>query len=103
MYTGIWCVWFLLILKRIKKYYTGIPPPEFNPTILLIHSQKKYWDTIDKIIEREYKIGNIGKCDYGYIKWHLSGRKENSFLEDNGIEFGATENGRVYWVSPCED
>lgn len=55
------------------------------------------------MVEREYKNGNIGRCDYGYIKWHISGRKENSFLEDNGIKFGAGDNGRVYYVETCED
>ena len=90
-------------LKRIKKYYKRELLPEFNPTILLIHSNKKYWKKIDEIVDREFKIGNIGKCDYGYIKWHLSGRKQNDYLKENGIEFGAGKNGRVYWVNTCED
>ncbi len=90
-------------LKRIKKHYTGIIPFEFNPSILLIHSRKKYWLEIDKVIEREFKKGNIGKCDYGYIKWHISGRKENSYLKDNGIKYASGPKGKVYYVNSCED
>jgi hypothetical protein len=90
-------------LKRIKKHYGGIIPSEFNPTVLMVHSRKKYWSEINEMVEREYKNGNMGRCDYGYIKWHISGRKKNSFLEDNGIKFGAGDNGRVYYVETCED
>ncbi|WPY97624.1 hypothetical protein [Christiangramia sp. OXR-203] len=90
-------------LKRINKYYDGIVPPEFDPTILLIHSRKKYWSEINTMVEREFKNGNMGKCDYGYIKWHISGRKENSFLKENGIKFAAGDNGQVYYIDSCED
>ena len=90
-------------LKRINKYYDGVVPPEFNPTILLIHSRKKYWSEINTMVEREFKNGNMGKCDYGYIKWHISGRKKNSFLKENGIKFAAGDDGRVYYIDSCED
>ena len=90
-------------LKRIKKYYNGIIPSEFNPTVLLVHSRKKYWSEMDSMVEREFKMGNMGKCDYGYIKWHISGRLENSFLKNNGIKFGAGPDGQVYYVETCED
>ncbi|MDR6302295.1 hypothetical protein [Mesonia maritima] len=37
----------------------------------------------------------MGKCDYGYIKWHTSGRKENKYLDKNGIKYVANAEGRA--------
>lgn len=90
-------------LKRIKKYYSTELPKEFNPTIFFVHSRKKYWSKINEIAEREFKNGNMGKCDYGYIKWHTSGRKENKYLDENGIKYGANSKGRAVFIETCED
>lgn len=90
-------------LKRIKKYYNSELPEEFNPTIFFIHSREKYWGKINEIAEREFENGNMGKCDYGYIRWHTSGRKENKYLDENGIKYGANTKGRAVYVQTCED
>ncbi|GGW75495.1 hypothetical protein DFQ11_1253 [Winogradskyella epiphytica] len=90
-------------LKRIKKYYDSELPEEFNPTIFFVHSQEKYWEKINEIAEREFKNGNMGKCDYGYIRWHTSGRKENKYLDENGIKYGANSKGRAVYIQTCED
>lgn len=90
-------------LKRIKKYYKTELPEEFNPTILFIHSKEKYWSKINEIADREFENGNMGKCDYGYIRWHTSGRKENKYLNEYGIKYGANSKGRAIYIETCED
>ncbi|SHJ24191.1 hypothetical protein SAMN04488096_1174 [Mesonia phycicola] len=90
-------------LKRIKKYYKTDLPEEFNPTIFFVHSREKYWEKINEIAEREFKNGNMGKCDYGYIRWHTSGRKENKYLDENGIKYVANSKGRAVYIQTCED
>lgn len=90
-------------LKRIKRYYQGSLPSEFNPVMILVHSPEKYWDQIREMAEREKDKGNLGKCDYGYIMWHVSGRKENKYLADNGIKFAANSAGRAIYIWTCTD
>lgn len=90
-------------LRRIKKYYKSNLPGEFNPTIFFIHSNKKYWDKINELAEREFKNGNMGKCDYGYIKWHISGREENKYLDENGIAYATNSKGRAVFIRTCEE
>ncbi len=90
-------------LKRIKKYYKADLPEEFYPTVFFVHSREKYWTKINEIAEREFKNGNMGKCDYGYIRWHTSGRKENKYLDENGIKYGANSKGRAVYIQTCED
>ncbi|THD68030.1 hypothetical protein E7Z59_10310 [Robertkochia marina] len=90
-------------LSRIKKYYKPNLPEGFNPTIFFIHSNKKYWSKINQLAEREFKNGNMGKCDYGYIKWHTSERKENKYLDENGIEYATNSDGRAVFIRTCED
>ena len=90
-------------LKRIKKNYQGPLPSEFNPVLILIHSPQKYWAQIQEMVEREKEKGNVGKCDYGYIMWHISGRKENSYLDENGIKYATNPAGRAAVVWPCTD
>ncbi|WP_296315531.1 hypothetical protein [Winogradskyella sp. UBA3174] len=90
-------------LKRIKKYYDSELPEEFNPTIFFVHSREKYWKKINEIAEREFKNGNMGKCDYGYIRWHTSSRKENKYLDEYGIKYGANSKGRAVYIQTCED
>ena len=90
-------------LKRIKKYYKKKLPEEFNPTIFFVHANKKYWSKIKTVAEREFSNGNMGMCDFGYIMWHISGRKENSYLENNGIRFAANSEGRAIYIETCED
>ena len=90
-------------LKRIKKYYGKELPEEFNPIIFFVHSRKKYWPKIKEVLTREKEKGNMGKCDYGYAMWHISGRKDNSFLDDHGIKYYANSKGKAMVIMPCED
>lgn len=90
-------------LKRIKKHYQGSLPSEFNPVLILIHSPRKYWNQIREMAQREKEKGNMGKCDYGYIMWHTSERKENKHLDESGIEYTANPAGRAVIVWPCTD
>ena len=47
------------------------------PFLIFGHAPEKYWDKISKVIEKEKQAGRIGEGDYKYIKWHISGRKDN--------------------------
>lgn len=78
-------------------------PEEFNPVLFFVHSRKKYWPKVREVALREKEKGNMGKCDYGYIMWHISGRKDNRFLEENGIEYYANSKGRAVYIKTCED
>lgn len=93
-------------LGRIKKFYTGLLPddPEFNPTIIFIHANEKYYQEIKELVTEQLNLGIIGKCDYGYIMWHVTGRKESKYLDENGIKNGkGRKDGIVYLVYPCVD
>ena len=93
-------------LARINKFYTGYLPDdaEFNPVVIFIHANSKYYEQIKNLVTEQYEAGIIGKCDYGYIMWHVTGRKESKYLDDNGIKNGkGKQDGRVYTVYPCVD
>lgn len=92
-------------LARINKYYTGIiPDEEFNPVIIFIHSNPKYFDKIKTMVQSQYEEGIIGKCDYGYIMWHVTGREINSYLDENNIKYSKFKSsGKVFTVYPCVD
>ncbi|GAA4281643.1 hypothetical protein [Gaetbulibacter aestuarii] len=90
-------------LNRIKKYYKRKLPDEFNPVIFFGHSREKYWDAVRVIAKREFENGHMGKCDFGYVMWHTSGRKENAYLDEGGIKYIANSKGRVITLSLCED
>ena len=59
---------------------------EFNPIILLMHSPKEYWDELIIEMTKEYKLQNLDRCSYGYVMWHFHGRKNMSFLLNNGFK-----------------
>lgn len=93
-------------LGRIKKFYNGILPDdeEFNPTIIFIHANPQYYQQIQELVTEQFEQGIIGSCDYGYIMWHVTGREESKYLDDNGIKNGkGKKDGKVYLVFPCVD
>lgn len=93
-------------LGRIKKFYKGMLPDdsEFNPVIIFIHANPQYYQQIKELVTEQFNMGIIGKCDYGYIMWHITGRKESKYLDDNGIKNGkGRQDGIVYLVYPCVD
>ena len=42
---------------------------------VFVHSKKKYWTRIRKLIEAEYETGNVSDYEKNYIFWHLNGRE----------------------------
>ena len=51
-----------------------------SPTILIFrHADKKYFDTIQKLIDIELKKGNLGGLDHMFIDNHLKGRPDFNF------------------------
>lgn len=88
-------------VERLKKYYKkDFVDPEFNPLILFIHSPKKYWEQLKVLMRQEYQIGNINKCQYGYLLWHFTGRTSFQPMLDNGYEM-VEENGKTTLRSTC--
>lgn len=89
-------------VDRIKQYYPGaFKDREFDPIILLIHSPKKYWEELEKLMLKEYKNGIINQCQYGYLLWQFTGRKSLQPMLDNGFKM-ITENGKTTLKSTCE-
>ena len=89
-------------IKRIQKYYKKeFVDPEFNPLIIFIHSPKKYWEELKKLMLNEYKNGIINQCQYGYALWQFTGRKSFQPMLDNGFEI-VEENGKRRLKSTCE-
>lgn len=80
-------------LSRIKKHYECQLDKEFNPYILIVHAPVKYWDELKQIIKKEREIGNLNRCEYGHILWHLNGRKNIQDMLDNGFTLVRDENG----------
>ena len=79
----------------VKRLNANLPQKikgEFNPIILLLHSPKQYWEELIPLMTKEYKLGTIDRCSYGYIMWHFHGRKDISFLLNNGYKL-TNENG----------
>lgn len=79
----------------VKRLNANLPikiKGEFNPIILLLHSPKQYWEVLIPLMTNEYKLGKIDRCSYGYIMWHFHGRKDMSFLLNNGYKL-TNENG----------
>jgi len=89
-------------VKRIRKFYSDdFADPEFYPLLLLIHSPSEYSDELKTLMSNEYKMGNINQCQYGYLLWHLEGRKSMQPMLDNGFEM-VEENGKKTMKSTCE-
>ncbi len=80
--------------KRIKEYYDKeFSDPEFSALLIFIHSPQKYWSKIEKLMTNEYNEGNINRCAYGYIKWHVNGRNDMKHFLENGYKLVEDENG----------
>lgn len=79
-------------VKRLNAYLQSKIKGEFNPIILLLHSPKQFWEELIQLMTNEYKLGTIDRCLYGYIMWHFHGRKDMSFLLNNGYKL-TNENG----------
>ena len=89
-------------IERIKKYYDKeFVDPEFNPLIIFIHSPRKYWDELKKLMLSEYENGRINQCQYGYALWQFTGRKNFQPMLNNGYEM-IKENGKTRLKSTCE-
>lgn len=89
-------------VKRIRQFYFDeFADPEFNPLLLLIHSPSDYSDELKTLMMNEYKIGNINQCQYGYLLWHLEGRKSMQPMLDNGFKMDE-ENGMITMKSTCK-
>ncbi|MCG8808943.1 hypothetical protein G1K57_12175 [Tenacibaculum finnmarkense] len=89
-------------IKRIKKYYKkDFADPEFNPLIIFIHSPKKYWEELKKLMLNEYESGLINQCIYGYSLWQFTGRKSFQPMLDNGFKI-VEENGKSTLESTCK-
>jgi hypothetical protein len=79
-------------VNRMNAYLPVKIKGEFNPIILLLHSPKQYWEELIPLMTNEYKLGTIDRCTYGYIMWHFHGRKDMSYLLNNGYKM-TNENG----------
>ena len=79
-------------VKRMNSYLPVKIKGEFNPIVILLHSPKIFWEEAITLITNEFNIGNLDRCSYGYIMWHLHGRKDMSFLLNNGFKM-TNENG----------
>lgn len=89
-------------IARIRKYYDAeFVDPEFNPTLIFIHSPKEYWEELKTLMLNEYKAGTINQCAYGYLLWHFNGRKSFQPMLDNGWEL-VEENGKQILKSTCK-
>ena len=89
-------------INRIKKHYhQEFIDPEFNPLILLIHSPKEHWNELKIIMKQELKEERISKCTYGYVLWHITGRKSLQPMLDNGFEM-VENNGKTILKSTCK-
>lgn len=89
-------------VSRIKQFYDLELDKEFNPLILFIHSPESYWEDLKILAEEQYKAGNLKKCDYGYLLWHLNGRNDFQYFLDYGYEY-VEENGiRVLKAVNCD-
>ncbi len=66
------------LIALTKKY--GFPGMDYLnhdvPVFLVfVHSDKKYFKQIRKLISKEFKVGHVSKFERDYIFWHLDGRK----------------------------
>jgi len=83
-------------VQRIKKYYKkDFVDKEFNPVIIFIHAQKKYWDELKSLMQVEFDNKRINRCTYGYLLWHFNGRKDIKYMLDNGFELKKDKMGRT--------
>ena len=67
---------------------------DFQPYILLMHSPSNYWEDLKLLVELERKEGNINKCEYGYLLWHLNGRKDMKYFLENGYVLEEQPDGK---------
>ena len=83
-------------IQRIKKYYKkDFKNTEFNPVIIFIHAQKKYWNELKNLIQVEFENKRINRCAYGYLLWHFNGRKNIKYMLDNGFELKKDKTGKT--------
>ena len=68
--------------SRIKRI-TGISMG-FHPYMLLVHSPKRYREELKVLISTERSVGNLSRCEYGYLMWHLNGRNDFRYFLENG-------------------
>jgi hypothetical protein len=89
-------------VKRIQKYYEkDFVDSEFNPFLIFIHAPKKYFDEIENLMRVELEEDRISRCHWGYLLWHINGRKSIQPMLDNGYEL-VEENGKNHLKSTCE-
>ena len=87
--------------KRIEKL-SG-KDIDFNPVIILAHTPFSFKDRMIHLLEKEYKAGNFfGKCEYGYLLWHLNGRSDFKYMLENGYEMKTNTDGTFHLTSTCE-
>lgn len=76
---------------------------EFNPQILLIHAPFSFSEELIPIAEREYNFGNFrSKCEYGYLLWHLHGRKDFKYMLENGYKMETQDDGTFKLIATCD-
>lgn len=76
---------------------------DFNPQILLIHAPFRFSEELIPIAEREYNFGNFrNKCEYGYLLWHLHGRKDFKYMLENGYKMETQEDGTFKLTATCD-
>ena len=89
-------------VTRIRKYYEkDFVDSEFNPFLIFIHSPKEYFDEIRNLMRIELENDRISKCHWGYLLWHINGRKSFQPMLDNGYEL-VEVNGKRTMKSTCE-
>ncbi len=88
--------------ERINKYYKKeITNKEFSAFLLLIHSPKEFWKELEVLMKIELEEGRINECAYGYLLWHVTGRKSFKPMLDNGYEM-VIEDGKTRLMSTCK-
>lgn len=67
------------LIAITKKYgFPGMKHLQHDIPVFLVfvHSDKKYFKEIRKLITKGYKAGQVSKFERDFIFWHLNGRKE---------------------------
>lgn len=87
--------------KRLKQF--GNQHLDFNPLIILVHTPFSFSSKVIPVIEKEYAAGNLkNRCEYGYLLWHLNGRRDFSHMLNNGYEMVINEDGSRVLESKCD-
>lgn len=77
--------------NRLKEYSNE--EINFNPLLLFIHSPSVFSQEIATLMKSEKEENRIKKCDYGYLLWHLGGRKDFTPMLKNGYAMTIKEDG----------